>query len=131
MIFPLTVDHPLSSKDSVCGNVRSCGTFQCHERRVQGNVVCVTEVGDVEAAEEVVRNLADATQEEFLRRAGNVMHASLGKFNVRQGGFGGGGKRDASGRHRGRGDGEAGEQDGSDRDNNVSSQVGSDTEALN
>ena len=100
MIFPLTVDHPLSSKNSVCGKVRSCGTFQCDVRRVQGNVVCVTEVGDVDAAEEVlllkvVGNLADATQEEFLRRAGNVMHASLGKFNVRQGGFGGGGKRDA------------------------------------
>ena len=49
----------------------------------------------------MVGNLADATQEEFLRRAGNVMHASLGKFNVRQGGFGGGGQRDVEGRHGG------------------------------
>ena len=48
----------------------------------------------------MVGNLADATQEEFLRRAGNVMHASLGKFN-RQEGFGGGGQRDVEGRHGG------------------------------
>ena len=31
--------------------------------------------------------------------ADNVMHASLGGFNVRQGGFGGGGQRDVEGRH--------------------------------
>ena len=37
--------------------------------------------------------------------ADNVMHASLGKFNVRQGGFGGGGQRDVEGRHGGWGDG--------------------------
>ena len=57
--------------------MRSCGTFQCGVRRVQGNVVCVTEVGDVEAAEAVVRNLADATQEEFLRRVVSFMENDI------------------------------------------------------